>query len=388
MIIELNNFGQFVHTTFTFETVNVKPNGWGKTTMLNAYVWALTGKTLNGFEPRRIDAADTQDTSVRLYLQDVDDTVLYRSLHANGTSVCVSTNGGSLQQVTNAELSERLNVPLRVACANPLLLTGASLTSGQLRKFLAVAEVADFDAADALRKERKGLRERLDFAQRLAVLNIVMPQRETPELSAIDLDFIAKFERMTNIMLQPEPNKVCPRCKQPLPTEIYDAWVRERDDAKAFVDAWRTEYLRLKEQQADYDKETQAIEDARRAIGGARDARELIATVSTRIAEIDAQLFDFDECALLDELPEGVEVRTQQTSKAGNTKSVCTLTIYGVPLKSVNYAERVKVCVALLDNARKLTRCEDIPIFIDGADEVQDIETLAPNLICFFAGEE
>ena len=54
MQLSVIQFGAFdvFDAPFTSRTM---PNGAGKTTQVNAWVFALTGRTLNGFQPRRID---------------------------------------------------------------------------------------------------------------------------------------------------------------------------------------------------------------------------------------------------------------------------------------------------------------------------------------------
>lgn len=387
MQIEVCNFGKFTRFFYEFSESNTHPNGWGKTTLINAYVWALTGKTLNGFEPRRIDAALEDITTVTLHLCDADDTVIRRIETPKGTEVYISTNGSPFVITSNAELAQRLQTPLRVACADASTLTDASLTSEQLRKFLAVTDVMDLDEAQRLRKEATALRKQLKTAEQYALTNVAMPAQTVSELSKVDADLIERFEQASYDMIRYAQNESCLACGQRLPQTVIDDNARRRADAKAFVDAWRDEYTRLSQQRADYEREQQAIEDAKRLIANAQNARKDVARITEQLAGINAQLQVLDAKAINATLPKGVEVQTSKTTKStGVASSTCTLLYKGVPLKSVNYAQRVRIGIEILDAARKRANAEDIPIFVDAAGEILDVYSIAPNLICFYAG--
>lgn len=70
-------FGAFdvFDAPFTSRTM---PNGAGKTTQVNAWVFALTGRTLNGFQPRRIDPQTGMDTAPEVNTCVNDYGVAYR----------------------------------------------------------------------------------------------------------------------------------------------------------------------------------------------------------------------------------------------------------------------------------------------------------------------
>lgn len=387
MQIELRDFGKFPQFYYEFSESNTHPNGWGKTTLINAYLWALTGKTLNGFEPRRIDVALEDITTVTLHLCDAEDTVIRRIETPKGTEVYMSRNGEPFQITTNAELAEHLQTPLRVACADSSILTDTALTSEQLRKFLAVTDVMDLDEAQRLRKEATALRRQLKTAEQYALTNVAVPTPTVAELSKVDNDLIKRFEQASHDMIGYAHTEVCPACGQRLPRTVVDANARRCADAKAFVDVWRDEYTRLLQHRADYEREQQAIEDAKRLIANAQNARKDVARITEQLAGIDAQLQVLDAKAINATLPAGVEVQTSKTTKStGAASSTCTLTYKGVPLKSVNYAQRVRICIEILDAARKRANAEDIPIFVDAAESIQDVFSTAPNLICFFVG--
>lgn len=387
MQINLRDFGKFSQFYYEFSENNTHPNGWGKTTLINAYVWTLTGKTLNGFEPRRIDAALEDITTVTLHLGDADATVVRRIETPKGTEVYISTNGAPFVITTNAELAQRLQTPLRVACADASILTDASLTSEQLRKFLAVTDVMDLDEVQRLRKEATALRKQLKTAEQYALTNVAMPAQTVSELSKVDADLVERFEQASYDMIRYARKEVCLTCGQRLPQTVIDDNARCCADAKAFVDAWRDEYTRLLRHRADYEREQQAIEDAKRLISNAQNARKDVARITERLADIDAQLQVLDAKAINETLPEGVEVQTTKTAKStGAASSTCTLLYKGVPLKSVNYAQRVRIGIEILHAARKRVNAEDIPIFVDAAGEILDVYSIAPNLICFYAG--
>lgn len=387
MQIELQNFGKFSQLTYEFSESNTRPNGWGKTTLINAYVWALTGKTLNGFEPRRIDASLEDITSVTLRLCDADNIVVRRIETPKGTEVYMSMNGAPFVITSNAELAQRLQTPLRVACADSSLLTDAALTSEQLRKFLAVTEVMDLDEAQRLRKEATALRKQLKTAEQYALTNVAMPTQTVSELSKVDIDLIKRFEQASHDIVKYSLNGLCPTCGQRLPQTVIDENAKRCADAKAFVDAWRDEYMRLLQHRADYEREQQVIEDTKRLIANAQNARKDVARITEQLAGIDAQLQVLDAKAINATLPDGVEVQTSKTAKStGAASSTCTIIYKGVPLKSVNYAQRVRICIEILNAARKRAGAEDIPVFVDAAESIQDVFNTAPNLICFFVG--
>lgn len=387
MQVEVCNFGKFTQFYYEFSESNTHPNGWGKTTLINTYVWALTGRTLNGFEPRRIDAALEDKTTVTLHLGDADDTVIRRVETPKGTEAYISANGAPFVIISNAELAQRLQTPLRVACADSSILTDTALTSEQLRKFLAVTDVMDLDEAQRLRKDAATLRKQLKTAEQYALTNVAMPTQTVGELSKVDADLIKRFEQASHDMIRYAQTEVCPTCGQRLPQMVIDENARRRADAKAFVDAWRDEYTRLLRHRADYECEQQAIEDAKRLIANAQNARKDVARITEQLAGIDAQLQTLDAKAINATLPEGVEVQISKTAKStGTVSSTCTLCYKGVPLKSVNYAQRVRIGIEILDAARKRANAESIPIFVDAAGEILDVHSIAPNLICFYAG--
>lgn len=387
MQIELCNFGKFTQFYYEFSESNTHPNGWGKTTLINAYIWALTGRTLNGFEPRRVDATDDAQTSVVVRMQNAERLVTRRILGAKGTELYVSRNGSPYVYMANADVSELLRTPLRVACADASILTDASLTSEQLRKFLAVTDVMDLEEVQRLRKEAATLRKQLKAAEQYALTNVAIPTPTVAELSKVDVDLIKRFEQASHDMIKYAQSEVCPACGQKLPLSVIDENAQRCADAKAFVDAWRDEYTRLSQHRADYEREQQAIEDTKRLISNAQNARKDVARITEQLAGIDAQLQVLDAKAINATLPEGVEVQTSKTAKStGAASSTCTLLYKGVPLKSVNYAQRVRIGIEILDAARKRVNAEDIPIFVDAAGEILDVYSIAPNLICFYAG--
>lgn len=385
MVIKLKNFGKFADLTYVFRGTNTHPNGFGKTTLINAYVWVLSGKTINGFEPRRVDAPADEPTSVTLYVHcnvDNDTVAVRRTTTAKGTIVYVDD-----EVKTQSELDQMLNVPLRVACANTSILTDSSLTSEQLRKFLSVTDVMNLDESDKLRKRQTSIRKELKTAEQYALTNVEIPVRTVDELSDVDKDFIKRFEKANRDMITHAVTvDTCPQCGQKYPENVISEHRRKSADAKAFVDAWRDEYARVVEQLADYNRETQAIEDAKRLIETAKNARLKVADLTAELQTIEAELRSLDAKAINAELPDGVTVQTEKTTKTtGTTSSTCTLLFNGIPLKSVNHAERVKICVQILYDAIKRSGLNEIPIIVDAAGEVLEWG-YAPNLILFYAG--
>lgn len=397
MQLSVIQFGAFdvFDAPFTSRTM---PNGAGKTTQVNAWVFALTGRTLNGFQPRRIDPQTGTDTA-----PEVNTCVTITGWPTDGTTIRrVLTPKGSTQlylcgdALTQAEfvdiLAQRFGIPidLVVACADANLLTDPALTAEQLRRLLVRASLVENDEATNLRKERDAMRKDRKIAEQYALTVCTVPPRTVEPLTASETDYLARAgEHVATLnRIGGTLPTVCPTCGKQYTAAEIDAVRRERDAANEAYQGMRAEAERITERLKAYNAETAAIEQAEAIISRASSARRRVQDIDTQIAALDEQIRAADTAAVRPALPDDVQIITETTAKTtGRTSSTCTLTYKGVPLKSVNRAKRVEICVRILETARVMTGTVDkIPIIIDNAESVQGLDDVR-NVIRFTVGE-
>lgn len=397
MQLSVIQFGAFdvFDAPFTSRTM---PNGAGKTTQVNAWVFALTGRTLNGFQPRRIDpqtgtdTAPEVNTSVTIEGWPTDGTIIRRVLTPKG-STQLYLCGDALTQAEFADiLAQRFGIPidLVVACADANLLTDPALTAEQLRRLLVRASLVENDEATNLRKERDALRKERKLAEQYALTVCTVPPRTVEPLTEAETDYLARAgEHVATLnRIGGTLPTVCPTCGKQYTAAEIDAVRRERDAANEAYQGMRAEVERITERLKAYNAETAAIEQAEAIISRASSARRRVQDIDTQIAAFDEQIRAADAAAVRPALPDGVQIITETTAKTtGRTSSTCTLTYKGVPLKSVNRAKRVEICVRILETARVMTGTVDkIPIIIDNAESVQGLDDVR-NVIRFTVGE-
>lgn len=390
-------FGAFdvFDAPFTSRTM---PNGAGKTTQVNAWVFALTGRTLNGFQPRRIDPQTGMDpdpsvnTCVTITDWPVDGTTIRRVLTPKG-STQLYLCGDALTQTEFADiLAQRFGIPidLVVACADANLLTDPALTAEQLRRLLVRASLVDSDEAANLRKERDALRKARKTAEQYALTTVAVPSRTVEPLTTAETDYMARASAHVATLnrIGGTLPTVCPTCGKRYTAAEIDAVRRERDAAAKAYQGMRAEAERIAERLKAYNAETAAIGEAEAIISRASGARSRVQEIDTQIAALEEQIRAADAAAVRPALPDDVQIITETTAKTtGRTSSTCTLTYKGVPLKSVNRAKRVEICVRILETARVMTDTVDkIPIIIDNAESVQGLDDVR-NVIRFTVGE-
>lgn len=372
MRLELRNFGQFECRDFTLTTHVQAPNGWGKTTLINAYIFALSGRTINGFEPRRV-GFEHENTSVTLRNFGNFNEVR-RVLSPKGTTLYV--NGDVM---TQTQFSEIVNVPLAVACADVTILADSALTTEDLRRLLILTNVMDATDTQALRKEQKRVRDAKRVAEQYALSNVVVPPHTINRPTEAELDFMERFGEMEQLSKK-RANVNCPMCGSAIPEHVFEQERERIANAMAWVGEHRAEYDRLVEQRLAYEQEENEINAAKMALERASRAREDVQRLTQELADLDAKIREADESAINASLPDDVIVATEQTTKSGKTSSTCALYYKGVPLKSVNYAQRVHICVWLLNEARKTALRSWLPIIVDNAESVTGLRHY-PNLI-------
>lgn len=391
MKLHLTNFGRFDKFTIDFES-RTWPNGAGKTTLINAYLFALTGRCLTGFQPRRVDAPDDETTGVTVEGWPAPTIEVRRTLSPKG-STCLYLNGDMATQTEFVDiLAQRFGIPidLVVACADANLLTDPALTAEQLRRLLVRASLVEDDEATNLRRERDALRKARKTAEQYALTTVTVPTRTVEPLTTAETDYLARAgEHVATLnRIGPTLPTVCPTCGKQYTAAEIDAVRRERDAAHEAYQGMRAEVERITKQADAYNAETAAIEEAEAIISRASSARRRVQDIDEQMAALEEQIRAADAAAVRPALPDGVQIITCATAKTtGRTSSTCTLTYKGVPLKSVNRAKRVEICVRILETARVMTDTVDkIPIIIDNAESVQGLDDVR-NVIRFTVGE-
>lgn len=391
MKLHLTNFGRFDKFTIDFES-RTWPNGAGKTTLINAYLFALTGRCLTGFQPRRVDAPDDETTGVTVEGWPAPTIEVRRTLSPKG-STCLYLNGDMATQTEFVDiLAQRFGIPidLVIACADANLLTDPALTAEQLRRLLVRASLVDSDEATSLRRERDALRKARKTAEQYALTTVAVPTRTVEPLTTAETDYLARASAhiATLNRIGGTLPTVCPTCGKQYTAVEIDAVRRERDAAHEAYQGMRAEAERITKQAEAYNAETAAIEEAEAIISRASGARRRVQEIDAEIAAIEEQIRAADAAAVRPALPDDVQIITCATAKTtGRTSSTCTLTYKGVPLKSINRAKRVEICVRILETARVMTDTVDkIPIIIDNAESVQGLDDVQ-NVIRFTVGE-
>lgn len=358
------------------------PNGSGKTTLVNAYYWVLTGRTLNGFDVTPA-GADRQNVSTAVTLEGFAGLSIRRELTPKGTQLYVNGHAATQTDFVRAMMNKGVDVEFAAACADVNALADPQVTADQLRRVLVRADVMDNGEADQLRKTLRTLRADKETAERYALANVTIPVETCEPLTEAERVFLADYNRAVEIV-----NKgmefVCPTCKRAYTAE------RVREIKFAYTEACmamtknRPEAARITAKLDAYNEEQQCIADAKRMVEASKHARDNVRELERRIAETEAEIREADRRAVQAELPDGWQLVTDKTLKTGRTAGTFTLTYNGVPLKSVNRAERVKLCITLLSSARASRGMDEFPIIVDNAESVQNVDT--PNVVLLRVG--
>lgn len=380
MLITLSNFAGAPDKSVPIETI-VAPNGAGKTTLVNAYYWALVGKTLDGFDVR---PAGRRDVVTSVTLAGFAGAEIRRTLTAKGTTLYVNGDAVTQTDFVRAFMERGIDVEFAAACADVNALTSGNVTSDQLRKLLARAGVMDNGEADALRKTLSGLRASRADAERFAVLNVTIPTPTCEPLTRAESEFADRYAR--DVMRVREGIVcTCPTCGHGYSADKVRKIRAEYYEACARMTENKDENTRIMEKLNAYNAEQDAIEEAQNAVARAQRARGALIDIDEQIATVEAQLREADKNAILADMPGGWSIETDKTFKtSGRTSSTCTLTYNGIPLKSVNRAERVRLVVELLDAARARKGMQAFPIIVDNAESVQSIDV--PNVVRLSVG--
>lgn len=358
------------------------PNGSGKTTLVNAYYWTLTGRTLNGFDviPAGVDR---QNVSAAVTIETFAGLSIRRELTPKGTQLYVNGHAVTQTDFVRAMMDKGVDVEFAAACADVNTLADPQVTADQLRRVLVRADVMDNGEADQLRKTLRTLRADKETAERYALANVTIPVETCEPLNEAERVFLADYNRAVEIV-----NKgmecVCPTCKRAYTAERVREIKFAYSEACAVMTSKRNEAARIAAKLDVYNEEQQRIADVKRMVEASKRARDNVRELEHRIAETEAEIREADRRAVQAELPDGWQLVTDKTLKTGRTAGTFTLTYNGVPLKSVNRAERVKLCITLLSSARASRGMDEFPIIVDNAESVQNVDT--PNVVLLRVG--
>lgn len=357
-------------------------NGGGKTTLVNAYYWALTGRTLNGFDV--IPAgADRQNVSTAVTVEGFAGLSIRRELTSKGTQLYVNGHAVTQTDFVRAMMDKGVDVEFAAACADVNTLADPQVTSDQLRRVLVRADVMDNGEADQLRKTLRTLRADKETAERYALANVTIPVETCEPLNEAERVFLDAYNRAVEIVNK-GTERVCPTCKRAYTAEHVRETEFVYSEARTAVSERGSEAARVAAKLDAYNEEQQRIADAKRMVEASKHARDNVRELERRIAETEAEIREADRRAVQAELPEGWALVTDKTLKTGRTTGTFTLTYNGVPLKSVNRASRVKLCITLLSSARASRCMDEFPIIVDNAESVQSIDT--PNVVLLCVG--
>lgn len=358
------------------------PNGSGKTTLVNAYYWTLTGRTLNGFDviPAGVDR---QNVSTAVTIETFAGLSIRRELTPKGTQLYVNSHAVTQTDFVRAMMDKGVDVEFAAACADVNTLADPQVTADQLRRVLMRADVMDNGETDQLRKTLRTLRADKETAERYALANVTIPVETCEPLNEAERVFLADYNRAVEIV-----NKgmecVCPTCKRAYTAERVREIKFAYSEACAVMTSKRNEAARIAAKLDTYNEEQQRIADAKRMVEASKRARDNVRELERRIAETEVEIREADRRAVQAELPDGWQLVTDKTLKTGRTTGTFALTYNGVPLKSVNRAERVKLCISLLSSARASRGMGEFPIIVDNAESVQNVDT--PNVVLLRVG--
>lgn len=366
--------GAFAPVEREIESVTL-PNGGGKTTLLNAYLWVLTGRTLTGFAPIYVHSSANRDNPTDVQLDGFAGlATIRRTTTGRGTTLYL---GGEV--CTQADFAATctdwgIDLDLVAACCDANVLTSDALTSEDLRRLLVRADVMDGGEVTQLRREAEAVRKAKRRAEQYALTNVVVPVRTVPDLNAPELEMVRRYREAYETVRKGEPKSTCAECGAPLNLQRVEQSIHEHNVASAFITTHEDEMQRLFLLQNEINEEKQAIADAQRLVQAATKARGDVAMHDLRLEEIDAQIRAIEANEVRATLPPGVTLVTEATAATtGTTKSVCTLEWDGVPLKSINRARRIEIAVRILDAARARKGLQWVPIWIDNAEAVQGL---------------
>lgn len=369
MNLTLVNFSGFEGShLMSFESM-VKPNGEGKTTRLNAYLFALTGKTLTGFEPVNKNSRACDITSVTLH-HFIGLPPIRRTIQNGKTNLYFGDDVVTQKDFEEALKNRGYDIDFIVTCARANALTSESLDTETLRKILVSADVLSNDVYDAIKKDITNVRAKIKVAEQYALTNVTVPQRTVENINDSETFFRGMFLIAKNTV-DNGVNKTCNSCGRAFEDHTLDQLTKAYNDAVEAVKRDQKEFDRISAKMAAYMLEGQKINDAQRLVDSAAKARADVMTLNETLTTLQKNLQNIDVKDISKLLPENVELITEVAQKNGVSKPTCTLMYKGIPLRSVNHAKRIEILVEILDIARTNKGMQDVPIIIDNAESVE-----------------
>ncbi len=384
MQITVENFGGFKQSTRLAFKTQTLPNGVGKTTMINAYIFALTGKTINGFEPRNEYSKDEDITSVELY-GFFDFPKVRRTTFGASTKLYVGDEVAAQVDLEAALMANGIEMTFLIACANANVLTSHSLDAAELRKILSSSDVLNTDEYDEVKKEQTLVRKKRKIAEQNAKTSLIVPNAYCDTLTLTENAFEISFKKSKRIVNEGVLD-TCPTCGRKHSEKTIFQLNKEYDTAKLVVENGLKEFVRISAKRADYDVEQEQIKSAKALIEISKQARKDLIKHDNTLKALADELADIDAASVKAHLPEYVDVITEIKMKNGNFKPTCTLEYQGVKLRSINHAKRIEICVHILDTARSKKGLEEyVPIVVDNAEAVEHSFENYNNLILLSA---
>lgn len=387
MKLRLENFGGVKALMLSLDDKRfVMPNGSGKTSIVNAFHWLFTGKTIAGFAPIHKGATQCRVTLMRFPFYGGVEATIERSLQIESGTSTLQVNGMIYTQTAfEADLLRETGVSIDLvrACATPTCLTYQSLTTEDLQRILVSVGAMNGDELKELKAKQKRIREAMTRAEANSMVSVEVPEVVT-EVSPADALFLKEFKSAQMIEEKGAPEEmVCPCCGQPLPEEQRIRNVEAYNAAVLFCQENVSKAVKVQALIDQHNEEVQANRVANLMIEQAKVARKDYEDYKKQLDDVTKQIQTLQETYVGTQLPEDVELETEERLKNGKTKPCCKLTYKGLSLKTVNYAKRVEICVELVDAARRACGATDvIPILLDNGESVEGLHHIE-NLIRF-----
>lgn len=368
------------------QTISMK-NGHGKTTIVNAYIWALSGRTLQGFEPKHLCKRADNNDPTEVIIVGLLPKPLKRILKEKGGTLAMYGGMPVTNKQVEAIIEEHL-APLDfvLACADPNALTDSALTPAQLRSLLYVCGALNESLGPQLRAERAELAKKVKDYEKYALANVEVPARTNEPLTRIEEDLLRDAES-NEWKAQREVVETCQVCGAKLEDGLIEQVKVEKAKAQAWLDDYAEEIERVRTKKKLWADEEQELQHLTWLAENAKNARKQVITLQAQIEELDEKIREADARDVSSQLPEGMEIITEKVRKAGAAATTCSLTLNGVPLKSINRSARVKLLVELLLNARVQKDCEHVPILVDNAESIDKLPKIL-NVTWFIVKRE
>lgn len=357
-------------------TSQARPNGWGKTSLLNAYRFALTGRAPSGFEVRRVGAPASRQTSVTV--RGFADATL-RRVYDEGRTTLYVDGDVTTQKAFEQFLNERgIPIELVEACADTGVLASPDLKAEQVRVLLSRAGVIESSAVDELRRRRLALLS--DCRRAEAAAAITLPPEappQCPEPTEAERLFERRYEAEARDAAS-KPQSHCPACGHALSGAEIRRNLERYKRAVMFVcdKATNAEIERIRAKNEAYTQEQEQRRAAQLVRTRAATARADYQRLRAEIVRVEQQITEALGPQPL-ALPEGVALDVTE-------RGTYQITVGGVPLRSVNHAQRVALSVEMLAKARAAAGADDlVPIIVDNAESVQNTFEQWPNIIRF-----